>query len=162
MREDVIKEELIKCPACNARFASSSYDQLSRQTLYEILALRAAVFVVEQNCPYQDVDGKDIEAIHLMGYEKNQLVAYARILPKGIAYKDYISIGRVVTAAAVRGKGYGHVLVKKAVEVAKATYPKNAIKISAQAHLEAFYKAHGFMPTGEAYLEDDIPTLGWC
>ena len=141
-------------------FVFSTYEQLSRQTLYEILALRAAVFVVEQNCPYQDVDGKDIEAIHLMGYEKNQLVAYARILPKGIAYQDYISIGRVVTAAAVRGKGYGHVLVKKAVEIAKATYPKNAIKISAQAHLEVFYKAHGFIPTGEAYLEDDIPHIG--
>ena len=141
-------------------FVSSSYEQLSRQTLYEILALRAAIFVVEQNCPYQDVDGKDIAAIHLMGYEKNQLVAYSRILPKGIAYKDYISIGRVVTATAVRGKGYGHDLVKKAIEVAKKTYPKNAIKISAQAHLEAFYKAHGFMPTGEAYLEDDIPHVG--
>ena len=141
-------------------FASSSYDQLSRQTLYEILALRAAVFVVEQNCPYQDVDGKDIEAIHLMGYEKSQLVAYARILPKGVAYQDYISIGRVVTATAVRGKGYGHALVKKAIEVAKSTYPKNAIKISAQAHLETFYKTHGFMPTGEAYLEDDIPHIG--
>ena len=141
-------------------FVSSSYEQLSRQTLYEILALRAAVFVVEQNCPYQDVDGKDIGAIHLMGYEKSQLVAYARILPKGIAYQDYISIGRVVTAAAVRGKGYGHALVKKAIENAKATYPKNPIKISAQAHLEAFYKAHGFMPTGEAYLEDDIPHIG--
>ncbi len=141
-------------------FQSKTFDDLSCQELYKILALRAEVFVVEQNCPYQDVDGKDEKGLHLLGIENNYLVAYARILPKGISYDEYTSIGRIVTAPQARQKGYGHALVEEAIRVTKATYPEYAIKISAQAHLEHFYKTHQFVPTGEAYLEDDIPHIG--
>ena len=141
-------------------FKTKTFDELSLQELYAILALRAEVFVVEQNCPYQDVDGKDEKGLHLLGMEKNQLLAYARILPKGVSYDEYTSIGRIVTAPQVRAKGYGHTLVEEAVKVTQTTYPTYTIKISAQAHLEQFYRSHEFVPTGEAYLEDDIPHIG--
>ena len=123
-------------------FKTKTFDELSIQELYAILALRAEVFVVEQNCPYQDVDGKDEKGLHLLGMENNQLLAYARILPKGASYNEYTSIGRIVTAPQVRAKGYGHALVGEAVKVTRTTYPEYSIKISAQAHLEQFYRSH--------------------
>ena len=141
-------------------FQSKTFGELTLQELYIILALRAVVFVVEQNCPYQDVDGKDEHAYHLLGYENTTLVAYARVLPKGTAYTDYASIGRIVTAPNHRTKGYGYVLVEQAIQLCKTTFSSVPIKISAQAHLENFYKTHGFIATGEAYLEDDIPHIG--
>ena len=141
-------------------FKTKTFEELSLQELYGILALRAEVFVVEQNCPYQDVDGKDEKGLHLLGMENNQLLAYARVLPKGVSYDEYTSIGRIVTAPKARAKGYGHALVKEAIKVTKETYPEYIIKISAQAHLEQFYRNHQFVPTGEAYLEDDIPHIG--
>ena len=141
-------------------FKTKTFDELSLQELYAVLALRAEVFVVEQNCPYQDVDGKDEKGLHLLGTENNQLLAYARILPKGVSYEEYTSIGRIVTAPHVRAKGYGHALVDEAVKVTQTSYPEYSIKISAQAHLEQFYRSHEFVPTGEAYLEDDIPHIG--
>ena len=141
-------------------FVSKTFEALTTEELYQILALRAEVFVVEQNCPYQDLDGKDQIGLHLFGNENNQLVAYARILPKGVSYDEYTSIGRIVTAPHARAKGYGHELVEEAIKLTKAAYPEYTIKISAQAHLEQFYKSHQFVPTGEAYLEDDIPHIG--
>ena len=141
-------------------FSSKNFHELTTQELYQILALRAEVFVVEQNCPYQDVDGKDPKSIHVLGYLDNHLVAYARLLEQGISYKDYASIGRVVTLPSVRGKSYGHALVNFSIAVCQKKFPGQNIKISAQAHLEKFYNEHGFKATGESYLEDDIPHIG--
>lgn len=139
---------------------SKTFDELTTNELYQILALRAEVFVVEQNCPYQDVDSKDQNAIHILGHTKGQLTAYARVLPKGVSYKDYVSIGRILTRQNNRGKKLGHQLVDYALSVCKKTAPKTSIKISAQAQLEKFYNTHGFKATGEAYLEDNIPHIG--
>ncbi len=141
-------------------FSSKTFQELTTQELYQILALRAEVFVVEQNCPYQDVDGKDLNSLHVLGYLDKQLVAYARVLAQGISYKEYASIGRVVTAPSVRGKNHGGVLIDFSINVCNKNFPGQAVKISAQAHLEKFYNQHGFKATGESYLEDDIPHIG--
>ena len=141
-------------------FSTKSFDALNTIELYEILALRAEVFVVEQECPYQDVDGKDTQGLHVLGHLNNKLIAYARVLGKGVSYQEYASIGRVVTSPSERGKKYGHELVAYAISVCSKNFPRQTIKISAQAHLEKFYNDHGFKGTGEAYLEDDIPHIG--
>ena len=141
-------------------FISKNFQALTTEELYKILALRAEVFVVEQNCPYLDVDGKDQKSIHVLGYLNNQLIAYARVLAQGISYKEYASIGRIVTSPAFRGKNHGHALVDFSIEVCKKNFSAQAVKISAQAHLEKFYNEHGFKATGESYLEDDIPHIG--
>ena len=141
-------------------FVSKNFQALTTEELYKILALRADVFVVEQNCPYQDVDGKDLQSIHVLGYIKNQLVAYARVLEQGVSYQEYASIGRIVTSRSIRGKKFGHDLVNFSIKVCQKNFPGQPIKISAQAHLEMFYNKHKFKATGEAYLEDDIPHIG--
>lgn len=141
-------------------FINKNFHALTTEELYKILALRAEVFVVEQNCPYQDVDGKDLNSIHVLGYIKNQLVAYARVLGQGISYQEYASIGRIVTSPSIRGNNHGHDLVDFSIKVCQKIFPSQPIKISAQAHLEKFYNAHSFKATGEAYLEDDIPHIG--
>ena len=141
-------------------FSSKNFQELTTQELYQVLALRADVFVVEQNCPYQDVDGKDLNSLHVLGYLDKELVAYARVLAQGISYNEYASIGRVVTATSVRGKTHGHALVDFSIDVCNKNFPDQAVKISAQAHLEKFYNEHGFKATGESYLEDDIPHIG--
>ena len=141
-------------------FYSKNFQALTTEELYKILAIRAEVFVVEQNCPYQDVDGKDLHSIHILGYHNDELVAYARVLEQGISYNDYASIGRIVTSPSIRGKNHGHELVDYAIKICQKNYPGQPIKISAQAHLEKFYNTHSFKTTGEAYLEDDIPHIG--
>ena len=141
-------------------FVSKNFQVLTSEELYKILALRAEVFVVEQNCPYQDVDGKDLQSIHVLGYIKNELVAYARVLEQGISYREYASIGRIVTSPSIRGNNHGHDLVDFSIKVCQKKFPGQPIKISAQAHLEKFYNAHSFKATGEAYLEDNIPHIG--
>lgn len=140
-------------------FRCVPFQELTRGDLYEILALRAAVFVVEQDCCYQDIDGKDQSALHLLGKTNDELVAYARILPKGIAYLDALSIGRILTHGNFRGKDFGHQLVKQALHESTTRFPGEIIKISAQAHLENFYNSHHFVHTGESYLEDGIPHI---
>ena len=140
-------------------FQTKTFHELSLQELYAILALRAEVFVVEQNCPYQDVDGKDLDCIHVLGFINDELIAYARVLGKGTSYKDYASIGRIVTSSSCRGENHGHALVDFSIEVCQKKFPGQPVKISAQAHLEKFYNAHSFKATGEAYLEDDIPHI---
>ena len=141
-------------------FNSKKFTELTSVELYQILALRANVFIVEQTCPYQDVDGKDLDALHLLGYKKDNLIAYGRILKKGVSYKNHCSIGRIVIDREYRGKNYGHDLVNYAIKTCYKHHPKQSIKISAQAHLEKFYIYHRFIPTGEKYLEDDIPHIG--
>lgn len=141
-------------------FSYKSFQELTTVELYAILALRAEVFVVEQDCPYQDLDGKDKDSFHALGYINNELVAYARVLAKGISYTNYVSIGRIVTAALIRGKNHGHALVDFSISLCEAEFLNQPIKISAQSHLEKFYNQHGFIATGEAYLEDNIPHIG--
>ncbi len=141
-------------------FLCLPFDQLSLSQLYAIMALRQEVFIVEQNCPYLDADGKDMDAHHLMGIdEKGQLLAYTRLLPKGIAYEKYVSIGRVVTSPKVRRKGLGKQLMEESIKQAGQIYPPADIKISAQCYLIEFYEALGFQCVGESYLEDDIPHI---
>lgn len=141
-------------------FSIKKFDVLTRNELHDLFALRAAVFVVEQDCVYQDIDGKDQDAYHVLGKQGDKLVAYARLLKKGVSYTDFVAIGRVVVADAHRGKSVGHNLFRFCLQELNERYPKDAIKISAQAHLEQFYKQHGFQKTGAPYLEDGIPHIG--
>ena len=134
------------------------FDHLDTRTLYDLLALRTAVFVVEQNCPYQELDGKDAQAWHLMGHQAGQLVATARILPPGASY-DSPSIGRVVTDPSARGQGLGVRLMEEALERCRGLFPDRAIEIGAQAHLVDFYSRFGFKPNSDTYLEDGIPHI---
>lgn len=137
------------------------YTELYLDVLYDILALRQEVFVVEQDCPYLDADGRDKTAYHVIGRDQSGIIqAYARLLEKGIAYKSYASIGRVITRMSYRGKGEGRPLMRYCLNSCKELWPNSDIKISAQAHLSAFYASLGFVPTGEEYLEDGIPHIG--
>jgi ElaA protein len=140
------------------QFVLRSYKELSVDELYEALKLRCAIFVIEQNCNYQDMDDKDQDSYHLLGYEGKQLVAYARILPKGLSYKE-VSIGRVVVDKNFRGRSSGKELMKEAISQAKKIFNTNEIVISAQCYLEKFYGDMGFVSEGESYLEDDIPHI---
>lgn len=135
-----------------------SFDQLDTHSLYRLLQLRTQVFVVEQNCPYQDIDGKDFDAWHLLGYQAGELVAVARILPPqrdgGAA-----SIGRVITHPGARRQGLGFALMQQAVLETEKRFPDQQLSLDAQAYLEAFYGRFGFVAAGEIYLEDGIEHL---
>ena len=133
------------------------FDHLTSNELYQLLQLREEVFHLEQNCVYQDMDDKDRLGFHLLGYADNQLAANARILPKGISYSDYCSIGRVCTKQTHRKFGYGKKLVEQAILHCHELYPDTKIKISAQSYLLKFYTELGFEAIGEEYLEDEIP-----
>jgi ElaA protein len=140
-------------------FKCVPFADLTVYELYEIMALRQIVFAVEQNCPYLDADGKDLQGWHLLGCdtEGGELVAYTRLLPKGIAYDKYASIGRVVSSPKVRGLGYGKILMRESIAQMKNIFPNEPVKIGAQSYLLKFYQALGFESTGENYLEDGIP-----
>ncbi len=141
-------------------FSLKSFTELTLEELYDAMVLRQEVFAVEQDCVYLDADNKDQDAWHLLGKnEKGALVAYLRILPKGLSYKQYPSIGRVVTSAKVRKQGAGKALLAAAIQEANTLFPGMDIKISAQTYLLRFYKSFGFEPTGEEYLEDGIPHM---
>jgi ElaA protein len=141
------------------QFQVFNFQDLDNKILYALLQLRAAVFVVEQDCPYQDLDGKDEMAMHLCGFNtQKDLVAYCRILPEGISYTNYCSIGRVVVAPAARNINYGKLLMHEAIAYCQQYYTHN-IKISAQEYLLKFYTELGFKVVGQGYLEDNIPHL---
>jgi ElaA protein len=123
---------------------------------HRVLALRAQVFVVEQNCAYQDPDGKDVVSYHLLMESGEELVAYARLVPPGVSYAE-AAIGRVVTSQTVRGKGWGKALMEIAIAQIQKKFEVNEICISAQSYLLKFYSDLGFVAEGEEYLEDDIP-----
>ena len=129
--------------------------------MYSILQLRTEVFVVEQKCPYQEVDGRDLEGdtCHLMGWRDDRLVAYLRLLDPESQGGDVV-IGRVVIAPEARGQGLGHALMSEALKQAGKLWPEVPIYLSAQAHLQAYYGRYGFEVVGEVYLEDDIPHIG--
>ncbi|AVQ05820.1 TPA: GNAT family N-acetyltransferase [Xanthomonas vasicola pv. zeae] len=137
------------------------FAQLSTTQLYALLRLRTDVFVVEQQCAYPELDGKDTDpaVLHVLGNADNgELAAYLRVLPPGLSYSEP-SIGRVVIAAAHRGTGLAHALLREGIRLVQTQWPGSAIQLGAQAHLQAFYAAHGFAPASEQYLEDDIPHL---
>ncbi len=139
-------------------FLCLPFDELAPHVLYEILALRQEVFVVEQNCPYQDCDGKDLLSWHLMGRDASgKLICYTRLLPKGVSYENHVSIGRVVSAPEARGTGAGKILIKKSIQMCRQLFGQQPIKIGAQTYLLKFYEGFGFKSTGEEYLEDGIP-----
>jgi ElaA protein len=139
-------------------FKCVPFQNLTVYELYDIMALRQEVFAVEQNCPYQDADGKDLEGWHLMGHNtEGVLLAYTRLLPKGISYTHYASIGRVVCSPKARGMGYGKVLMQESIAQILKLFPNQPVKIGAQSYLLKFYESLGFESTGEEYLEDGIP-----
>lgn len=135
-----------------------AYKDLSKDELFDIYFLRQEVFVVEQECPYQDCDYKDKSSYHLLGYDNDVLVAYLRIVEPGISFQD-ASIGRVVTKATHRRVGLGKVLMLKGIESAVQLYSSEVIRISAQQYLIPFYESLNFKTEGEGYLEDDIPHI---
>ncbi|MGL6316069.1 GNAT family N-acetyltransferase [Vibrio sp. WXL103] len=137
------------------------FDQLSTQLLYQILKLRVDVFIVEQNCPYPELDDKDTQAesIHLVGLIDGDLAAYCRVLAANISYSSP-SIGRVVVSQAARQMKLGHQLIERAVQLCEQSWPAiKTIEIGAQQHLERFYAQHGFIASSEMYLEDGIPHI---
>ena len=134
------------------------FKELSTEELYTILQLRNEVFVVEQNCVYQDADNKDSISFHLSGWDGVNLVAYCRILPPGVSYTE-ASIGRVVSSPQYRNKGYGKQLMNEAIIHTLAQFECNTIKISAQLYLQKFYEQLGFIKLSDSYLEDNIPHI---
>ena len=134
------------------------FNELSVSELYNILKLRSEIFVVEQNCVYLDTDDKDQASFHLCGWLNNNLVAYSRILPPGIAFKE-ASIGRVSTAPSYRKNGAGRRLMEKAIDITLNQFQGAGIQIGAQLYLNKFYSSLGFYQIGEGYIEDGIPHI---
>lgn len=142
-----------------SRWSCQPFDDLGPRALYALLALRAEVFVVEQQCVFQDMDGLDLPAWHLMGWaEDGRLAACARLLPAGVKAPEVV-IGRVVTAPWARGAGQGHALMREALAHCERLWPGEPITLHAQARLQAFYRQHGFNPAGPPYIEDGIPHM---
>ena len=139
-------------------FSIKTFVNLSNLELYKIIKLRIDVFVVEQDCPYPDLDDKDLKAIHVFTKKADEVIAVARILPPGISYKEW-SFGRIATQINTRGTGLGKALMDELMQYMGIHHPHQAVRISAQSHLEAFYHAFGFDNTGKAYLEDGIPHI---
>lgn len=137
------------------------HSDLGKEQLYAILQLRTEVFVVEQKCAYQEVDGQDLagDTCHLMAWQDDQLQAYLRLLDPESQGGDVV-IGRVVTAPSARGLGLGHGLIERALEEAEKNWPGVPVYLSAQAHLQGYYGRYGFVVVGAEYLEDDIPHIG--
>ncbi|GAA3962147.1 GNAT family N-acetyltransferase [Mucilaginibacter dorajii] len=131
------------------------FDELTPAQLYAILRLRNEVFVVEQNCVFQDADNKDPHCNHLMLFNEGELMAYARIVPAGVAYEE-MSIGRVVTSPKARGTGAGRILMTKAIELCYEILGAGQIRIGAQCYIKNFYASLGFVETGDPYDEDGI------
>lgn len=161
----------------NITWYCKPFEDLTNEELYEIFRLRISVFVVEQNCPYQDADGKDLQSLHVQGHltpspsptslrqsasqrreGEGSLIAYARIVLPGISYKE-ISIGRVVTSPKARRTGAGKILMEKTMEYIKQKFGNVPIRIGAQAYLQKFYEKFGFVREGAEYLEDGIPHI---
>ena len=137
------------------------HSELSAHELYALLELRSRVFVVEQNCPYQDVDGQDLlaDTHHLLAWQDQRLMAYLRLLDPSTQDGDVV-IGRVVIAPEARGSGLGHALMERAVAACLERWPGLPIYLSAQAHLQGYYGRYGFVAVTEPYMEDDIPHIG--
>ena len=131
------------------------FNELTAKEIYDICLLRNEVFIVEQNCPYQDIDGLDDQCWHLWGEEDGALAAYLRLIPPGVTYEE-ASIGRVITSAKYRGTGVGNTLLEHAIPF-MTQHGYSTLYIGAQQYARPFYEKHGFVSTGDEYLEDDIP-----
>ena len=148
-------------PSPSLRWQCLRFNALSTTQLYALLQLRSDVFVVEQQCAYPELDGKDTlpGVLHLLGStDTDVLAAYLRVLPPGVSYPEP-SIGRVVIAASQRGRGVAHALLRKGLRVVQQHWPASAVQLGAQAHLQALYATHGFTPSSTPYLEDGIPHI---
>ena len=139
----------------NPKWKIKPFEALSVAELYSVLQLRSEVFVVEQNCVYQDIDGKDAKALHLFGEYEDEIVAYARLF-KPNDYFENASIGRVVVSQNHRDKKWGYDLMQQAIKAIQENYNETKITISAQLYLQKFYESLGFVKTSDVYLEDDI------
>ncbi len=139
-------------------FETKTFEELTITELYLILQLRSEVFVVEQDCIYQDLDGKDTKGLHILCWEGTILVAYARAFKSGIYFEE-AAIGRVTVRENYRKLGYGHKIMDEAILALEKFYEKGPIKISAQLYLVIFYESHGFKTIGKRYLEDGIPHI---
>ncbi|MFN3756163.1 MAG: GNAT family N-acetyltransferase [Flavobacterium sp.] len=139
-------------------FKNKTFQELSLEELYQLLRLRCEVFVVEQNCVYQDIDDKDQKAIHLLGFSKGILVAYSRLFQPGDYFKQ-ASIGRVIIKESYRNKKWGVLLMEESIRLVEEDFQLNEITLSAQLHLKEFYESLGFECVGESYLEDGIPHI---
>jgi len=141
-------------------FHCFKFHDLSLDQLYDLMTLRQEVFIVEQNCPYLDNDGKDQESYHVLGIDnRGKLQACTRLVPPGISYPNYSSIGRVATSAELRGKRQGSPLMQYSIDRCIEHWPSHSIKISAQTYIVKYYNNLGFKETGNEYLEDDIPHI---
>ncbi|QMU61088.1 MAG: GNAT family N-acetyltransferase [Gammaproteobacteria bacterium] len=136
------------------------FQQLDKNTLYEIIKLRIDIFVVEQKCPYPELDEKDRHdgTLHLSAHDNEKLIAYARLLPPGLSYAE-TSIGRFAVESSSRQQGIGSLLIKKCLDETNKAWPKHNIKISAQEYLQEFYEKFGFIKVSSSYLEDYIPHI---
>ena len=134
------------------------FEQLSRNKLYKILRKRIDVFVVEQECPYPECDGKDRDAFHIYALDDDTIVAYARIIKPGVSYQE-TSIGRVLVDQAYRGKGLGRKVMEKSIQFIREEMNEDQIRISAQEYLLDFYREMGFQKQSDVYLEDGIPHI---
>ncbi len=142
-------------PAPELTWICKPFNQLTNHELYAMLRLRSEVFVVEQNCVFLDMDNKDQDCWHLLGYINGDLAAAARLLAPGKPYAE-MSIGRVVSSPVYRKSGFGRALMETAIEKCYELFGKDAIKIGGQLYLKKFYESLGFVQTSEIYLEDDI------
>ena len=136
-------------------FIWHDFDSISKEELYDVLSLRQRVFIIEQDCFYEDLDYSDQDANHLLLYQDNKLIGYSRVFPPGIKYYA-ASIGRIVTDLDYRGKGYGKSITHESIQFLKNNFPESDITISAQYRLVDFYENLGFETEGNVYLEDDI------
>lgn len=143
----------------NIDWKIQTFEELNNYELYAIMQLRSAVFCVEQNCAYQDADGKDLKSLHITGMDsKGEIMVYSRIVPAGISFKE-VSIGRVISSEKARGTGAGKELMKKSMETIERKFGKVPVRIGAQCYLIKFYSSFGFEISGEEYLEDNIPHI---
>lgn len=132
------------------------FDDLTTRELFEIYKLRSAVFVVEQNCPYQDVDDTDLVSIHVYLKDKEGIQAYVRVIPKGVSF-DEVSLGRLITVK--RRMGLGYKIMSEAIEIARERFNAKVIKINAQVYAISLYEKLGFVQTSDEYLDDGIPHI---
>ena len=139
----------------DVRWTAARFDDLSARDVHDLLRLRQDVFVVEQDCVFHEIDGRDPMALHVLGRRGDALVAYARVFAPGVLYAE-ASIGRVVTDPSVRGSGLGHALFREAMRIVEEIAPGAPIRLAAQHHLERFYGAYGFVGMGDRYIEDGI------
>ena len=139
-------------------FIVKTFSDLNTTELYEILQLRSEIFVVEQDCVYQDIDFKDQNALHVFSRKNNKIITYTRIFKPGDYFKN-ASIGRVLVLASERKFGFGHDLMKASIAAIKTYFKTDTITISAQKYLKKFYESHHFIQVGDEYLEDGIPHI---